>query len=204
MVPRESGGGEGVLIPLTAALGVAGLALVVLPHVSEYLNGQLHRLIYDRLFRAVNADPGLSRFENPAFHDELRLAHEAGQNAPQQIVGSTLTICQGVLTPLGFAATLTVLSPVMVVVAALCCAGCTTWPPAPAPSGTPPAAPGSTTRSTPCPGATTRCLDAEAEQPGAEKASGRPHQRPDLPPAGRPAGRGAHRRARRGEERHPR
>ncbi|MEV4098763.1 ABC transporter ATP-binding protein [Nonomuraea sp. NPDC049649] len=114
------GGGQNILIPLTAALGVAGLALVVLPHVSEYLNGQLHRglqrLIYDRLFRAVNADPGLSRFENPAFHDELRLAHEAGQNAPQQIVGSTLTICQGVLTLLGFAATLTVLSPVMVVI----------------------------------------------------------------------------------------
>ncbi|MGA4991440.1 ABC transporter ATP-binding protein [Nonomuraea bangladeshensis] len=114
-----SGGGGGILL-LAAALGVAGLALVVLPHVAEYLNGQLHRglqrLIYDRLFRAVNADPGLSRFENPSFHDELRLAHEAGQNAPQQIVGSSLAILQGVLTLLGFMVTLTVLSPVMVVV----------------------------------------------------------------------------------------
>ncbi|MDP9863717.1 MULTISPECIES: ABC transporter ATP-binding protein [Streptosporangium] len=113
-------GGRSVLLPLAAALGVAGLALVVLPHVSEYLTGQLHRglqrLIYDRLFRAVNADPGLSRFENPSFHDELRLAHEAGQNAPQQIVGSSLAICQGLLTLLGFMATLTVLSPVMVVI----------------------------------------------------------------------------------------
>ncbi|MEV4087806.1 ABC transporter ATP-binding protein [Nonomuraea fuscirosea] len=112
--------GEGGLLPVAAALGVAGLALVVLPHVSEYLNGQLHRglqrLVYDRLFLAVNADPGLSRFENPSFHDELRLAHEAGQNAPQQIVGSSLAICQGVLTLLGFVVTLTVLSPVMVVI----------------------------------------------------------------------------------------
>ncbi|MFI6989476.1 ABC transporter ATP-binding protein [Nonomuraea wenchangensis] len=114
-----AGGGPGILL-LAAALGVAGLALVVLPHVAEYLNGQLHRglqrLIYDRLFRAVNADPGLSRFENPSFHDELRLAHEAGQNAPQQIVGSSLAICQGILTLLGFMVTLTVLSPVMVVI----------------------------------------------------------------------------------------
>ncbi|WP_066946439.1 ABC transporter ATP-binding protein [Microtetraspora fusca] len=113
------GGGQGDLLPLAAALGVAGLALVVLPHVSDYLKGQLHRglqrLIYDRLFQAVNADPGLSRFENPSFHDELRLAHEAGQNAPQQIVGSSLVICQGILTLLGFVVTLTVLSPVMVV-----------------------------------------------------------------------------------------
>ncbi|MEU4510421.1 ABC transporter ATP-binding protein [Nonomuraea wenchangensis] len=112
--------GEGGLLPVAAALGVTGLALTVLPHVSEYLNGQLHRglqrLIYDRLFRAVNADPGLSRFENPSFHDELRLAHEAGQNAPQQIVGSSLAICQGILTLLGFLVTLTVLSPVMVVI----------------------------------------------------------------------------------------
>ncbi|MFK4040848.1 ABC transporter ATP-binding protein [Nonomuraea wenchangensis] len=114
-----AGGGPDILL-LAAALGVAGLALVVLPHVAEYLNGQLHRglqrLIYDRLFRAVNADPGLSRFENPSFHDELRLAHEAGQNAPQQIVGSSLAICQGILTLLGFMVTLTVLSPVMVVI----------------------------------------------------------------------------------------
>ncbi|QYC44223.1 Alpha-hemolysin translocation ATP-binding protein HlyB [Nonomuraea coxensis DSM 45129] len=112
--------GEDGLLPIVAALGAAGLALVVLPHVSEYLNGQLHRglqrLIYDRLFQAVNDDPGLSRFENPAFHDELRLAHEAGQNAPQQIVGSSLAIFQGVLTLLGFLVTLTVLSPVMVVI----------------------------------------------------------------------------------------
>ncbi|GLW11748.1 multidrug ABC transporter permease [Microtetraspora sp. NBRC 13810] len=120
VLDRLAGGGGGPLVLLAIALGVAGLALVVVPHVAEYLTGQLHRglqrLIHDQLFRAVNADPGLGRFENPAFHDELRLAHEAGQSAPQQIVGSSLAICQGVLTLLGFAVTLTVLSPVMVVV----------------------------------------------------------------------------------------
>ncbi|WP_214319901.1 ABC transporter ATP-binding protein [Nonomuraea sediminis] len=111
------------LLPQGVALGVTGLAGAALPSVAEYAQEQLRRalqlLIQDRLFTAVNAHPGLSRFENPAFHDRVRLAQEAGQNAPQRIVRSGLGIGQGAVTLAGFTAALAVLAPGMILVVAL-------------------------------------------------------------------------------------
>ncbi|NUR82607.1 MAG: ABC transporter ATP-binding protein [Nonomuraea sp.] len=116
-------GGLAVLLPVGIALGVTGLAGAALPSVTEYLQEQLRRalqvLIQDRLFRAVNGHPGLSRFENPAFHDRVRLAQDAGQNAPQRIVRSALGIAQGAVTLAGFTAALAVLAPWMILVVAL-------------------------------------------------------------------------------------
>ncbi|MEU1725976.1 ABC transporter ATP-binding protein [Nonomuraea sp. NPDC005692] len=118
-----AGAGPAELLPPGVALGVTGLAGAALPAVAEYAQEQLRRalqvLIQDRLFQAVNAHPGLSRFENPAFHDRVRLAQEAGQNAPQRIVRSTLGIAQGAVTLAGFTAALAVLAPGMIVVVAL-------------------------------------------------------------------------------------
>ncbi|MFP3967585.1 ABC transporter ATP-binding protein [Actinomadura fulvescens] len=115
-IGRGSGASE--LVPAAGALATAGLVLIVLPHVSEYLRGRLHRSlrahVSGRLYGRVNDDPGLGRFENPAFHDDLRLAQEAGQNAPDRIVRSSLSIGQGTLTLVGFVGTLIVISPVMV------------------------------------------------------------------------------------------
>ncbi|MEV4581739.1 ABC transporter ATP-binding protein [Nonomuraea jabiensis] len=118
-----AGAGLAELLPYGVALGAAGLAGAALPAVAEYAQEQLRRalqvLIQDRLFQAVNAHPGLSRFENPAFHDRVRLAQEAGQNAPQRIVRSSLGIAQGAVTLAGFTAALAVLAPGMIVVVAL-------------------------------------------------------------------------------------
>ncbi|MFG2006482.1 ABC transporter ATP-binding protein [Spirillospora sp. NPDC048911] len=114
------GTAAGELAPAAVALAAAGLVLIVLPHVSDYTQGRLNRslrvLISGRLYERVNADPGLSRFENPAFHDDLRLAQEAGQNAPDRIVRGSLAIGQGTITLAGFVGTLVVISPVMIVV----------------------------------------------------------------------------------------
>ncbi|MET7336810.1 ABC transporter ATP-binding protein [Nonomuraea sp. NPDC005650] len=118
-----AGAGPAELIPYGVALGVSGLAGAALPAVAEYAQEQLRRalqvLIQDRLFQAVNAHPGLSRFENPAFHDRVRLAQEAGQNAPQRIVRSGLGIAQGAVTLAGFTAALAVMAPGMILVVAL-------------------------------------------------------------------------------------
>ncbi|MBB6349652.1 ATP-binding cassette subfamily B protein [Nonomuraea muscovyensis] len=114
--------GEGAagLVPLAAGLAVAGLAIIVLPHVAEYAQSQLRRdlrlLIYDRLFRAVNTHPGLSRFENPSFHDTLRLAYESSNNAPDRLIVGALMIGQAVITLSGFAVTLLAVNPLMVAV----------------------------------------------------------------------------------------
>ncbi|MGP4097052.1 ABC transporter ATP-binding protein [Nonomuraea sp. KM90] len=118
-----AGAGPAELLPQGVALAVTGLAGAALPPVAEYAQEQLRRalqvLIQDRLFQAVNAHPGLSRFENPVFHDQVRLAQEAGQNAPQRIVRSCLGIAQGAVTLAGFTAALAALAPGMILVVAL-------------------------------------------------------------------------------------
>jgi ATP-binding cassette subfamily B protein len=107
------------LVPMAVGLAVLGVAVAVLPFLGEYFQGQLRRalsvLIEDQLFRAVNAQPGLRPFENPAFHDRLQLAHEAGQRAPQRVVGGGLQIAQNVFTVAGFMVALFTLNPLMVV-----------------------------------------------------------------------------------------
>ncbi|HUR06570.1 MAG TPA: ABC transporter ATP-binding protein [Nonomuraea sp.] len=114
------GEGAAALVSLGGGLALAGLAVIVLPHVSAYAQAQLRRslrlLIYDRLFRAVNRHPGLSRFENPAFHDTLRLAYESSHNAPDRLVVGTLAIGQALITLSGFVVTLFAVSPLMVAV----------------------------------------------------------------------------------------
>ncbi|MBT2228398.1 ABC transporter ATP-binding protein [Nonomuraea sp. NEAU-A123] len=115
-----TGDGAAALVPLGGGLALAGLAVIVLPHVSAYVQAQLRRslrlLIYDRLFRAVNRHPGLSRFENPAFHDTLRLAYESSHNAPDRLVVGALAIGQALITLSGFVVTLFAVSPLMVAV----------------------------------------------------------------------------------------
>lgn len=114
------GDGLAALVPLGTGLAVAGLAVIVLPHVSAYVEAQLRRslrlLIYDRLFRAVNSHPGLSRFENPGFHDTLRLAYESSHNAPDRLVVGALAIGQALITLSGFVVTLFAVNPLMVAV----------------------------------------------------------------------------------------
>ncbi|MEO3886859.1 ABC transporter ATP-binding protein [Nonomuraea sp. B5E05] len=110
----------GRLLPVTAALAAAGLVLIAAPSLSTYVQGQLRRtlrtLIYDRLFAAVNMHPGLSRFEDPGFHDELRLGTEAGETAPDRLVTSSLAVGQALVTMAGFVATLAVINPPMVAI----------------------------------------------------------------------------------------
>ncbi|MFG1701368.1 ABC transporter ATP-binding protein [Nonomuraea sp. NPDC049309] len=117
------GDGPAALAPAAAGLAVAGLAVIVLPHFAEYAKAQLRRslrvLIYDRLFRAVNRHPGLSRFETPGFHDTLRLAYDASGNAPDRLVIGTLAIGQAVVTLAGFAAGLAAINPLMIAVIAV-------------------------------------------------------------------------------------
>jgi ATP-binding cassette subfamily B protein len=115
--------GPAALLPAALALALTGLLTAVLPPATQYAQEQLQRavrlLVQDRLFRAVNAHPGLSRFENPVFHDRVRLAQQAGQEAPQRLVRASLTVLQQAITLAGFVAMLAVLSPLMVVLVVL-------------------------------------------------------------------------------------
>ncbi|WP_433257674.1 ABC transporter ATP-binding protein [Streptosporangium sp. CA-135522] len=105
-----------VLAP-AVALGAVGLAGALLPHLSQYVEGQLRRGIdlatRDRLLEAVNRFVGLAPFEDPRFRDRLRLAEQAGGSASSQIISPSLGLAQGLVTVCGFVGTLIVLSPVM-------------------------------------------------------------------------------------------
>lgn len=105
------------VIPLAVALAVAGLLYGLVPNVSRFLRAELERatgvLAQGRLYTAVNALPGLARFEDPAFLDRLRLASQFGGRTPAQLVDGTLSLFGGVLTVSGLLGSLFTLYPLL-------------------------------------------------------------------------------------------
>ncbi|MEU4696812.1 ABC transporter ATP-binding protein [Nonomuraea dietziae] len=114
-----------VLGPVVGLVAL-GLAAGVLPHVTGYLRAESDRrldlLLQDRLYTRVNGFQGLSRFEDPAFLDELRMATQATGGAMGPITSGLFDLCRNVITLAGLLGALAVLSPLMaglVAVAAL-------------------------------------------------------------------------------------
>ncbi|WP_433436899.1 ABC transporter ATP-binding protein [Nonomuraea sp. CA-141351] len=113
---------EQVLVPV-AALVVLGLVAGVLPHLTGYLRAESDRrldlLLQDRLYERVNGFHGLSRFENPVFLDELRMAAQATGNAMGPITSGLFDLGRNVISLAGLLAALAVLSPLMAGLVAL-------------------------------------------------------------------------------------
>ena len=108
--------------PMLVVVGIAviGMILAALPYLATYTNARVRRqltlVVQDRLFSAVNRFGGMSRFENPAFLDRLRLAQQAAMSAPDQVTGSMFQIVQGALSAITFLGALLVISPVMALI----------------------------------------------------------------------------------------
>ncbi|MEV4583166.1 ABC transporter ATP-binding protein [Nonomuraea jabiensis] len=113
---------ERVLAPV-AALVVLGLVAGVLPQLTGYLRGETDRrldlLLQDRLYTRVNTFHGLSRFENPVFLDELRMAAQATGNAMGPITSGLFDLGRNVIALAGLLTALAVLSPLMAGLVAL-------------------------------------------------------------------------------------
>ena len=114
-----------MLLPTAVALAVLGALTATLPQITQYLSAEAQRRISraakDRLYQAVNRFPGLGRFEDPRFLDQLRLA-EAADSAPAQLTIATIQLVKNVIIALGLFGSLYVISPLvagMVLVAAL-------------------------------------------------------------------------------------
>ncbi|WP_242659244.1 ABC transporter ATP-binding protein [Thermostaphylospora chromogena] len=111
---RSSGG---LLVAVGTGLAVAGLAVAVLPQLSQYARRELERrvgvLAQDRLFRAAERLVGLSRFENPAFLDRMSLAHQSGGSTPGLVTAGIMSVGKGVVVVLGFLGSLVAVSPVL-------------------------------------------------------------------------------------------
>jgi ATP-binding cassette, subfamily B, bacterial len=102
---------------LVSGTCLTGVLTAVLPAFGQYLAAQSGRAVQYRtvleLFTAVTRMKGLRRLEDPAFHDELRFAQQAGSNGPGQVVSGGVSLVQSGLTLAGFLVTLAVLSPVL-------------------------------------------------------------------------------------------
>ncbi|GAB2847072.1 ABC transporter ATP-binding protein [Actinocorallia aurea] len=106
-------GGTSVLL-LGAALGFVGLIAAIIPLVGAHFSNDLGRdaglRASDELFESINKFIGLLRFESPEFLNQLRLAQQAANSAPLQIVISLLGVIRVVITAVGFIAILAPIS----------------------------------------------------------------------------------------------
>ncbi|MFJ8853557.1 ABC transporter ATP-binding protein [Streptomyces sp. NPDC102437] len=101
-----------------AAIGI-GLLTVLLAAasaLSSYADGRIRRATSTRaqsdLLTAVNRLSGLSRLEQPVFHDRVQLAIQSAQGA-ERLVGAVLQGAQGILTLVGFLGSVLLISPTL-------------------------------------------------------------------------------------------
>jgi ATP-binding cassette, subfamily B, bacterial len=86
-----------------AALGgaIGGLTLCA-THAAQILSATIRRRVVlhveRALFRKVNELDGLRQFEDPAFHDRLRLAEQAARDAPHQVGDLALAVIRTVVS----------------------------------------------------------------------------------------------------------
>jgi ATP-binding cassette subfamily B protein len=118
--PHSAVGGH--IIVLAVELGLVGLATAVLPYGRRYGEGEMRRrlglIIEDRMFQAINAFPGLSRFESPEFYDKIRVVQQISNNVPTRLVSAAMTSGQSVITAAGMFAILEVINPALAAVVA--------------------------------------------------------------------------------------
>jgi ATP-binding cassette subfamily B protein len=117
------GGTVAAVLALASALAVLGVIGGVTTAFQVYAEEELGRRVGlkadDHLFTAVNRMPGLSRFENPAFLDRLRIAADSGGQTPGQVVQAVLGLLGGLVTIIGFVGSLVVIHPLLAAVVLL-------------------------------------------------------------------------------------
>ena len=117
LVDRQAS--ESDLLWWALALGGAGLLGAMIPHVRRPIDGMLRRRVDlvsdDRLYTAVNAFPGLARFEDPRFLDRLRLGQQAGKTGPNGFLSALFSAIQAAVSAVGFIVSLMIINPTLVV-----------------------------------------------------------------------------------------
>jgi ATP-binding cassette, subfamily B, bacterial len=115
---RGAGAAPGRVLAAAGGLATAGLLLAIRQSFDAYLTGHLRRTlqlaVQDRLFRRVNADIGLERFENPDRLNGLKLAEEAGERTPEELIGATANLARATVSAIGLMAVLYVIWPPIV------------------------------------------------------------------------------------------
>ncbi|GAB3151874.1 ABC transporter ATP-binding protein [Microbispora hainanensis] len=109
--------GAGVTATLGAVLAGCGVLTAIGPQIVQYVRDESGRRIglvaQDRLFRATERFVGLARFEDPAFHDRIRMAQQYGGATPGMVVSAALGTARTAMTGAGFLVSLVTISPWM-------------------------------------------------------------------------------------------
>ncbi|WBQ08644.1 ABC transporter ATP-binding protein [Kribbella sp. CA-293567] len=109
----------GIAVGLIAATAVSQLVPTLLNLAESELSRRVAAATKEKLFTKVNGFAGLGYFEQPAFHDKLRLALEAGEYAPTQILRTLTGTVQRVITLAGFLVALWLIHPLITLLAVL-------------------------------------------------------------------------------------
>jgi ATP-binding cassette subfamily B protein len=107
--------GRAAFLAVASAL-VGGLAIALLylcGYLGEVVRQRVALTVESRLFRRVAMLPGLRHIEDPAFHDRLRLAEQAAQEAPGTISQFTQELVRSVVLLASFTGALLVVWPPM-------------------------------------------------------------------------------------------
>ncbi|MEV8371448.1 ABC transporter ATP-binding protein [Kribbella sp. NPDC056861] len=109
----------GIAVGLIAATAVSQLAPTLLTLAESELSRRVAAATKEKLFTKVNGFTGLGYFEQPVFHDKLRLALEAGEYAPTQILRTLTGTVQRTITLAGFLVALWLIHPLITLLAVL-------------------------------------------------------------------------------------
>jgi ATP-binding cassette, subfamily B, bacterial len=107
--------------PIGVMLGLAAVGAVaaVQPHLTTYVHAEFGRRVglatQDELYRSVQRQQGLRRFEDPEFLDRVRLAQMFGSGPVQSVVAALAVVAAGG-TVAGLVMTLWTVSPVITAV----------------------------------------------------------------------------------------
>ena len=118
---RSAAGRPGVsashVIVLAMILAAVGLVTATVSYAQRYVGAELRLrlglLAQDRVYRAINSFPGLSRFESPSFSDKLQLVQQIAGGTASSFVSSVLGVGQTLITAVSLGIALYVISPAM-------------------------------------------------------------------------------------------
>ncbi|MFI1584582.1 ABC transporter ATP-binding protein [Embleya sp. NPDC020630] len=112
------------VVVLAVALAGIGAVTATLVQLTGYLNELVRRRLVAAverdLFAKVDEFRGLRRFEDPAFHDRLRLAQQASEDAPHNITMFTQEVLRSAVSLGAFVGVLFAVWPPMVGLLLLC------------------------------------------------------------------------------------
>jgi ATP-binding cassette subfamily B protein len=111
------GGSASHVIVLAVILAAVGLVTATVSYAQRYASAELRLrlglLAQDRVYRAINSFPGLSRFESPSFSDKLQLVQQIAGSTASSFVTSVLGVGQTLITTASLGIALYVISPAM-------------------------------------------------------------------------------------------